>query len=670
MTLLIAVFVTGFIALSVRLQGRHPLVTGIAGVAFAVAVFVGGAFLLPWWVKGWVSGRTFSYLRWDLLAVLAAFLFSTAILTYVRGVGQRVAQGAIGLAALVWVLFYLVEASVLATTGIAGSYFMLQDLVVRPFEVLPLLVSELEWVHVAILGGPLVTVLSAPHVARLCSQASAPGRQRAVIQDRYGMRRMWWVGGAFAALVAFAPVSSEIPVETSMSRFVQMASYEIAGEEAALSPNGVEGFDTRSLYLAATDSTRAKNVVVIVMESIRSRSMSLYNDELDTTPFLDSLARYSLVAERFYTPVSYTNKSIVSLFGGIYPGPEGYLLEGEALPGGIPARGLPSLLDDHGYRSAFFTPAIMAFERKDVILANLGFDEMYGDSSYPKAGFAQKAYFGYEDRVALDATLDWVEDADVSGEPFLLGLLTLSSHHPYDLPPSFETRPYGTGDPDLEAYLNSIRYTDSFVRDLMAGFEKRGLLDKTVFIVVGDHGEAFGEHSQRMHGDVLWDEALQIPALVYAPGIVPAGRISGARSSIDIVPTVLDVLNLDAQGATLPGVSLLEPNPADRTLFHACRNARAGLAVRKDSLKYVYWIRRPTQVFNTAQDPEERFDIAADIPHEQVRRVESEARTWYFYNEQAYEAARVDAAFRKEDRLAWRSENEARYERAKYWQEE
>ena len=597
---------------------------------------------------------------------MAAFVCCAALLTYTRGKTRMVSRYAVCVIALAWLLFYLVEASVLVTTGLAGSYFMLQDFLARPVEVLPLIKSEFEWYYAVIGGVPIAVVAGAPYVARSRSRValrvvSAP--------SCYGMGRAVWAAIPFALLLTFLPSRSTVPVEMSVSRFIQTASQTIDTQELVLSARTSGGFDTRELRTIATDSTRKKNVVVIVMESVRSRSTGLYDSDLDTTPFLDSLAQHSALVEQFYVPVSYTNKSLVSLFGGIYPSPQGHVLEGEAVPGGIPARGLPSLLAEHGYRSAFFTPATMEYERKDVILGNLGFGEVYGDKSFSKEGFTQKGYFGYEDHVALDATLNWAEQAGASGDPFLLGLLTLTSHHPYDTPDSFETRSYHTGDVTLEAYLNAIRYTDGFIRDLMAGFEKRGLLGSTVFVIVGDHGEAFGEHTVRIHGDVMWDEALHVPALIYAPGVVPPGRITGARHSIDLVPTVLDVLNLEPAGSALLGASLLQPVPAGRTLFHACRNARAGLAVRKDTLKYVYWIRKPTQVFNTALDPQERFDIAAELPKEQIRRVESEARTWYFYNEQAYGAARLDAAFEKEARLAWRSENQARYEQSasRYW---
>ena len=76
-------------------------------------------------------------------------------------------------------------------------------------------------------------------------------------------------------------------------------------------------FDTRGLQLIATDSTRRMNVVMIFMESTRARSTTPYNPSLDTTPFLDTLARQALVAEHMYAVVPYTNKSLTPLLAGI-----------------------------------------------------------------------------------------------------------------------------------------------------------------------------------------------------------------------------------------------------------------------------------------------------------------------------------------------------------------
>ena len=169
-------------------------------------------------------------------------------------------------------------------------------------------------------------------------------------------------------------------------------------------------FDTRSLRLVPTDSTRRMNVVFVVLEAVRARSTTPYDTTLATTPFLDALARRSLLVEDMYAVVPYTNKAMTALFGGIYPYPHRAMREAQAAAG----QGLPALLRSHGYRSAFFTPARLDFERKDRILQNLGFEEVYGGGDYATDGYARTNYFGHEDRVVMPDLLRWVELAQIS----------------------------------------------------------------------------------------------------------------------------------------------------------------------------------------------------------------------------------------------------------------
>ncbi|HYE01736.1 MAG TPA: sulfatase-like hydrolase/transferase, partial [Phycisphaerales bacterium] len=364
-----------------------------------------------------------------------------------------------------------------------------------------------------------------------------------------------------------------------------------------------------------------------------------YAPALPTTPFLAGLAARGALVERMYAEVPYTNKALVSLFAGIPPSPDPDIIEAEAVEGGLPARGLPALLGEHGYRTAFFTPATLAYERKDVILENLGFAEAYGDGDFPTEGFAPKAYFGHEDRVVLPQLLAWVREASAEGRPFFAGVLTLTGHHPYDTPAAFPRQRLAS-EPELDDYLNAIRYTDDFLRELVGGLAAAGVLEETVLVVVGDHGEAFGEHGARTHGDILWDEALHVPAVVVAPGLRPGTRIGGVRASADLVPTVADLLGFRLEGGRLAGSSLLRPPPA-RTIYHAGRNGRAALALRRGHVKYLYWgRRRPMQVFDTARDPAERVDLAARMPPAVLQAVAAELLAWRRSVAQAYAQAR------------------------------
>ncbi|MDX1739899.1 MAG: sulfatase-like hydrolase/transferase, partial [Rhodothermales bacterium] len=252
--------------------------------------------------------------------------------------------------------------------------------------------------------------------------------------------------------------------------------------------------------------------------------------------------------------------------------------------------------------------------------------------------FHKKAYFGFEDRATLQPAVGWAAKAAAAGDPFFLNVLTLTSHHPYDIPDSFATIDFGTPNRELNAYYNSLRYTDDFLRSFMREMDEAGLLRNTVVMILGDHGEAFQEHMEKTHGNVVWDEALRVPAILYGPGIIsPGQRIRGARQHIDLLPTVAGLLNAELSGGALPGRSLLVDVPEDRTLYHHSLDDGRVMALRRDSLKFMYFYKQaPSKVYNYIEDPDERYDLASNFSDEELSSMELELLFWRKRVTQAY----------------------------------
>lgn len=622
-----------------------------ATISALLVVLVGALVLglvLPWWVTGWLDWRLVGFLKTDSLVVLG--LAATIALALSVSAETKVLRTCVLLLLHVVVvslaIITVADISVLVGTGGRGGYFALREFLANPLGLTPILLSELTPARGVILAIPFAVGLS-PLVFRLTFS-----RYKASFRKRLPLSAVLGVCLPTLALLAIVPVQdSDLYPESSVVRLATMVWEDANWNEDVLAMTGSHEnpYDLRDTRLVVTDSTRTMNVVVIVMESVRADALTPYNPELPTTPFLDSLSAHALVVEDMFTTTPYTNKALVSAFAGIPPSVDSDIVE--ALPGGIPALGLPSLLSEHGYKSVFFTPATLAFERKDMILANLGFEEAFGDGDYATEGFEPKKYFGYEDRVVLAEVMSWVDRAVEEEDPFFMGMLTLTSHHPYDVPASAPRLGLAPWDDELNNYYDAVAYTDAFVRDLFHGFAERGLLDSTLFLIVSDHGEAFGEHGLTTHGNVIWDEALRIPAMMYNPIVFPKGRrIRGPRQLIDLVPTVADVLNLSWEGRMPPGRSFLADSQADRLLFHACKNGYMGVALRMGSHKYLYeYRRRPMRVFNTADDPGERRDIAGELPPGQVQAAESQLVAWLQNVRQAYALAREAPDSRAED---------------------
>ena len=292
---------------------------------------------------------------------------------------------------------------------------------------------------------------------------------------------------------------------------------------------------------------------------------------------------------------------------------------------------MPRLLAPHGYRSAFFTPGHLRFENDARTIKNRGFELVKGEGDYPTEGFERSNYYGHEDCIMPRPSFDWLDSVVAAKRPFFLTYMTLTGHHDYQVPSTFKKQRYaGVADDQLNDYLNALRYVHDWLRELFDGFQARGLLESTVFFIVGYYGQSFGEHGARQHVEVLYDEALRVPALIYAPSLwTKPGRISGPRQQIDLLPTVADVLGYKLEGGYLAGQSLLQPVPADRALYFMCWHEGSCIALRDGPKKYIYsYDNAPLQAFDLARDSVELNDLGPSLSEAQKAEIERRLLTW------------------------------------------
>jgi lipoteichoic acid synthase len=373
--------------------------------------------------------------------------------------------------------------------------------------------------------------------------------------------------------------------------------------------------------LVETSQTEKRNVVLIHLESTRAGSVTPYNEELQTTPFLNELAKNSLLAERAYAVVPHTSKASVSVNCGIEP----HLVQPttEANPGGIPVSCLAGFLNEQGYRTGFFQSSTKDFEDFEGLVKNFGYKDYYPLEAMDTEGFEQTNYFGYEDDIMLKPSEQWLKEHQ--DEPFLAQYLTGTGHDDYRC---LSTR-YGSEnfseDDELNPYLNCIRYQDFFLKNLFDQYKELGLYENTVFVIYGDHGEAFGEHRRFQHDDVMWEEGLKVPFLIHAPGWFEHGeRVKGLSNHTDILPTVLEMLGYEVKDGGYPGYSLLHQLPEDRTLMFSCFHDKACMASLNGDEKYIYHHgNQPDEVFDLSEDPLEKENLAGDKGKEVEERREA-----------------------------------------------
>ena len=609
--------------------GIHPAVAALSGLAAVLLFFAGipsAAALSPW-----LSPDALAFVVLDVLILASAGALMHAMLVLSGGGLHRAVVVLAHVLAAFASLLLTLNFGYFLKTGTSGDWLLFWYALQTIHETRDVIASEINWLEIGLLAlpvfvaiGPLM-VLGVRRLRTWTPPIDATARpyfwsvivfllvvlgSQSVVRDDVIRGR----GSLFAGFVREAASVRQTPPAS------------LLGAEPA--------FDARNLELVPGPDARQMNVVFVVLESIRADALTPYDRTLPTTPFLDSLASEGMLVEQMYAPVAHTTKALVPLLAGVYPTLQ--LQFPESRPGGFPARALPELLAPLGYRSAFFTPAPLAFENKEGLLRNMGFEVLRGDGSFDTEGFERIGYFGFEDRVVVKPAMQWVDETVRDGAPFFLSVLTLTTHHPYNPPSAYANRHYESRLPD--GYLNAVASTDAFVRELYHEFARRSLLEETLFVIVADHGEAFREHGMTGHNQVLWDEVLHVPCVILNPSLIAKQqRVAGPRSQVDLLPTIAELLGLELRNGRLPGRSLLEESSDARAIYHSAWNNRQGLALRDATSKYhFFWDREPIKAFKTDVDPGERIDLAPSLPADLLREVEEELVAWRWSVEAAY----------------------------------
>ncbi|HVY62792.1 MAG TPA: sulfatase-like hydrolase/transferase, partial [Planctomycetota bacterium] len=371
-----------------------------------------------------------------------------------------------------------------------------------------------------------------------------------------------------------------------------------------------------------------RDVIVIVLESVAARWLSVYGSPWNPTPRLAAeMAAHGLVSDGFYAHVGQTANSLVAIELSVYP-PITWreaTLDAPRLPG----RTLAQMLRPRGFRTAFISPGDLDWADEAVFLQDRGFDEV--DYAPPR----RLSDWGGEDVYMVDQILAFI-DRDRS-RPFFVTGWTDQTHHPYELAPEATPREFfrdGETPPDLddwgfERYLNTLAELDRQLGRLFDGLRERGLADDTLVVVTGDHGEAFGwPHPTWGHGFGLFQENVHVPFMVWSPRLFPRRgvRSSAIGSHVDLNATVCDLIGL-APDASWQGRSLFDPRKPPRAYFFSAAQDYV-LGMRDEGWKYIFDATDGREeLYDLAADPDEQRNVAGASP-ERCRRCRQRVAAW------------------------------------------
>jgi arylsulfatase A-like enzyme len=234
-------------------------------------------------------------------------------------------------------------------------------------------------------------------------------------------------------------------------------------------------------------------------------------------------------------------------------------------------------------------------------------------------------YLGYlasDEFSMLKPITEWIKADDE--RPFFLTVLCSVTHDPYEVPEWFDT----PAKEPIERYQQSILYIDSFLAALDVELARMGLTDETIFCVVGDHGEAFGEHGQLGHALIAFDEVLRIPFCVRAPLMIePGKKVTEVVSSVDLTPTLLGILGFETEKVGFDGINVLGSFPDGRKVYFSgwMQEGPAGFVQGKH--KFIYNpADRTSCLYNMSEDPLELARI--ELSEEEVTRISDEIIAW------------------------------------------
>ncbi|MEQ9364755.1 MAG: sulfatase-like hydrolase/transferase, partial [Leptospirales bacterium] len=298
------------------------------------------------------------------------------------------------------------------------------------------------------------------------------------------------------------------------------------------------------------------NVVFIILESARESFVDLENSEFFRA------SPETLRVENFFVPVPHSSNSHYSLYTGLHSERD-FEEKYEKMR---PAETLPRLLEKHGYKNYYVYTDHTAFESENVMLEKLGMQvtekrQLQKRKNPETSDYYASFSFGMDDIALLHATNELLDNANPGRQAFSFSLVMTNSHYPY-LNPHPERFNRHNNNTILGRHRNGVDYGMHIADRVVEEFRKRGLEQKTLFVLMSDHGESFGERGFYRHSFSLYNEEVRVPLVFRHPKFArltsPADRALPQGSMLDVFPTVFDMLDLEIP-RSLQGRSLFDP---------------------------------------------------------------------------------------------------------------
>ncbi len=469
--------------------------------------------------------------------------------------------------------------------------------------------TPLTWTMLRAVGGPLADAIrhyaTVPNLAALAVPLLAGSLLPLALARRRIQLHPGYVGAAVIIIAAGVLATSRVDTH-GMHRNALGALVATSVPRIAAVPQSADWRRSPFHQRAADDLSglrgvmKGRNVVVVILESTGAGRLGVYGASPDPAPNLTELAKHAIVFERAYAVYPESVKGLFSVLCSRYPAfdtaPEDHA--------GVPCASFAQTLGAAGYRTALFHSGRFMYLGMESVINGRGFTVMEDAGDI---GGQVDSSFGIDDESTVRRMLRWIDSIE---GPFLITYLPTTGHNPYvtNRPGPFRSTT------DFWRYMNALHEGDAALGTLIDGLRARQLDERTLFMVFGDHGEAFGEHPGNFaHTLFIHEENVRVPFVIAAPGAIRGQtRVGRVASLVDTAPTMLDLLGLRAEAAH-QGASLLHAEPR-MALFYTDYSL-GWLGVADACWKYLYEIdSHRSRLFDVCVDPKETRDRAGDYP--------------------------------------------------------
>lgn len=391
------------------------------------------------------------------------------------------------------------------------------------------------------------------------------------------------------------------------------------------------------------------NVIIVLLDALRADQLSVYGNSRRTSPYIDSLKPNSLLCEHAFSQAPWTPASVASLFTGTHTTVH-WVIQGNGGidPGSEEAKEFP--VDTFG----ILDPKMITMPE---VFKAAGYQTAVFSGNYwisPRLGYAQGVdrfvnveFKHYQTDELFQRTIYWLSDNQ--DKPFFLYLHVFDPHNPYEPPPPFdrlfwqEPRPekfqrisglsfrakweflakvlpapgpdHAT-EKDVEylraMYDSEISYVDWWIGVLLRQMDKWGILENTLVVITGDHGDSFNEHGYFDHGWHMYNTDFHIPLILYNRKLFPKTvDVSTPVQLIDLFPTLVDLIHYQ-RPPQLQGNSLLKP--VSQTAYSEGKYLKGYKIQSNDWSLITDPSLNPTELYHVKDDPGETVNTIAANP--------------------------------------------------------